>query len=152
MYTPIRALAAPVNTTIQLQTLLTLISLPSTEKVDLFAGRGTEGAATVIVVARGRFAGIGPAEVVYDALTLSVGEQARYAEMRELLDLAVASKKCYVSSKPASASAHLPPEQAIALLRGQGASELLTHHSRPAFFALLSDVREADITDFSRPG
>jgi hypothetical protein len=150
MYTEIRALAAAVNTTVQVQTLLTLLSLSSTEKIELFVRRGSDDVASLVVVARGRFAGIGPADVVYDALTLSVDEPARYAEVRELLDLAVSSRKCYFSETLAAPTGHLAPGAALAHLRGAGAAHLLTHQSRPAFFALLSAVREADISDVKR--
>ena len=147
MYTEIRALETPTSTTVELQTLLTMLAMSSVEKVDMFAGHAAGGETAIVLLATGRFAGIGPAHVLYDCLTLSVRDAARYAEVRELLDLAVASKKCFFSEARAFATCTLPAKHAIAELRALKAEQLLTHASRKTFFALLSDLSEADITD-----
>lgn len=142
-----RALETPTSTTVELQTLLTMLSLSSVEKVEMFAGQADGGGASIVLLATGRFAGIGPAQVVFDCLTLSVRDAARYAEVRELLDLAVASKKCFFSEARAVATSSLSATHAIAELRGLQAEQLLTHATRKTFFTLLSDLSEVDITD-----
>lgn len=147
MYTSMRALSAPTSTHLQLQTLLTLFALYSVEKVEVFAGDTAKGAAPLVLLGMGKFAGIGPANVVFDALTLSVDSQARYAEVRELLDLAMSSGKCFFSEMRAPATAGLSPQEAVDLLCGLEPVHPLTHQNRKTFFALLSDLTEVEITD-----
>lgn len=153
MYSAIRVLDAtdsPATTTLQLQSLLTLLASSSIETVAWFAGPLSPERPSLVLLASGRFPGIGPAEAIYDGLTLSIDTPAHYAEVRELLDLAVASRKCAFSATLAPPTAHLPPREAIAALRALDTLQPLTHQSRPVLFSLLSTVGEAEISDILR--
>lgn len=150
MYTDMRALETPVTTTVQLQTLLTLLARSSVDRVKLFAGAAAPEAPAIVLLATGRFAGIGPAHVVYDALTLNVIDAARYAELRELLDLAVSSGKSFFSHSRAPTTCTMAAKQAISTLRMLRATNQLTHQSLSECFALLSALSEVEITDVKR--
>lgn len=146
MSSAIRALDFPASTTLQLQTLLTLLASSAVETVTIFAGPQLPRQPALVLLADGRFPGIGPAAAIYDCLTLSLDAPARYAEVRELLDLAVASRKCSFSETLARPTSELAPRHAIGLLRTLGPLAPLTHQSRPALFAMLSAIGEADIS------
>ena len=99
----------------------------------------------LIVVATGEFPGIGQAQVVFDTLTLSAQQRARYAEVREVLDLAVATQKAFYSEKRAPFTVRQVPASAISSLLTLEPKHALEQASRHRFFALLSAIPEADI-------
>lgn len=159
MYTAIRALAHPAHSSAQLQTLLTLFTLPTVEKVDLYASALPDVAAAsgeetphLMLLAQGEFPGIGAAQVVFDSLSLTPSSQSRYSEVRTLLNLAVASRKAFFSDTRAPRTAHLAPGDAVAELQKLAPGQKLEHSTRPRFFALLSPIPEPDIMEFLRPG
>lgn len=89
--------------------------------------------------------------VVFDGVFLTAARSARYGEVRELLDVAIASDKVYYSGQRAPLSSEMTPDQAVSTLLHLGPIQPLTSESRADYFSLLSNLTEAELVEIYRP-
>ena len=85
--------------------------------------------------------------VVFDGVFLTAARSARYGEVRELLDVAIASDKVYYSGQRAPLTSEMTPDQAVSTLLHLGPIQPLTSESRADYFSLLSNLTEAELVE-----
>jgi len=85
--------------------------------------------------------------VVFDGVFLTAARSARYGEVRELLDVAIASDKVYYSGQRAPLTSEMTPDQAVSTLLHLGPIHPLTSETRADYFSLLSNLTEAELVE-----
>lgn len=142
------------STTANLTALAGLIQDRACEEVRLFASPSTvtpefskaDGPETnlplVVALAKYKIPGITDVYVLFDGLFLTASRSPRVGEVRRLLDLALASRKAYVSSVNAPFTSKLEAIDAVKLLLNLGPCVPLTTSSRKMYFAQLSKISE----------
>ena len=85
--------------------------------------------------------------VVFDGVFLTAARSARYGEVRELLDVAIASDKVYYSGQRAPLTGEMTPDQAVSTLINLGSIQPLTVESRAEYFSLLSNFTEDELVE-----
>lgn len=85
--------------------------------------------------------------VVFDGAFLTAARPARYGEVRNLLDVAIASDKVYYSGQRAPLTSEMTPEEAVSTLINLGSIQPLTVESRAEYFSLLSNFTEDELIE-----
>lgn len=83
-----------------------------------------------------------PLYMVFDGLFLTAARVPRYLEVRNLLDVAIASGKAFVAMQRVPFTSKLTPDEAAECLRHVGPVSPLTGETRATYFRLLSSVSE----------
>lgn len=143
------------TTSDNLASVLELIRDSRTVQVILFASPETptldmsdrDGPATnlplVAALAEYKLPGVSdPLYVVFDGLFLTAARDSRYFEVRDLLDVAIASGKAFVAMRRAPFTSRLTPDEAAEILWQIGPVSPLTGETRATYFRLLSGVSE----------
>lgn len=89
--------------------------------------------------------------VVFDGPFLTAARYPRYLEVRDLLDVAVASDKIFYSERRAPLTSEMTPDQAVSTLIELGPIKPLTANSRADYFALLSNFTEEQLVEIFTP-
>lgn len=89
--------------------------------------------------------------VVFDGVFLTAARYPRYGEVRDLLDVAVASDKVYYSGRRAPLTSEMTPDEAVSTLIGLGPIQPLTVDSRANYFSLLSSFTEEELVEIYIP-
>lgn len=89
--------------------------------------------------------------VVFDGVFLTAARYPRYGEVRELLDVAVASDKVYYSGQRAPLTSEMTPDEAVSTLIELGPIQPLTVDSRANYFSLLSSFTESELVEIYIP-
>lgn len=145
------------STLANLETLLALINKESVNKITLFATQGTptdsysensDGPETnlplVSALAELDLPGFKPLRLVFDGLILTAQRRSRYLEVRDLLDVAVASGKVYFSATTVPFTSTNTPDEAADVMQATGPQVLLDEQSRRQYFSMLSSVSEEE--------
>ncbi|CAH0321778.1 hypothetical protein SRABI64_05407 [Pseudomonas carnis] len=85
--------------------------------------------------------------VVFDGVFLTAARPPRYGEVRNLLDVAIASDKIYYSGQRAPLTSEMTPDQAVSTLINLGSIQPLTVESRAEYFSLLSNFTEDELVE-----
>ena len=85
--------------------------------------------------------------VVFDGAFLTAARPARYGEVRNLLDVAIASDKVYYSGQRAPLTSEMTPEEAVSTLINLDSIQPLTVESRAEYFSLLSNFTEDELIE-----
>ena len=85
--------------------------------------------------------------VIFDGVFLTAARSARYGEVRELLDVAIASDKVYYSGQRAPLTSEMTPDEAVSTLINLGSIQPLTVESRAEYFSLLSNFTEDELVE-----
>lgn len=89
--------------------------------------------------------------VVFDGVFLTAARYPRYGEVRNLLDVAVASDKVYYSRQRAPLTSEMTPDEAVSTLIDLGSIQPLTVESRAEHFSLLSNFTEDELIEVCTP-
>ncbi|MGE1153864.1 hypothetical protein [Pseudomonas kitaguniensis] len=89
--------------------------------------------------------------VVFDGVFLTAARYPRYGEVRNLLDVAVASDKVYYSRQRAPLTSEMTPDEAVSTLIDLGSIQPLTVESRAEYFSLLSNFTEDELIEVCTP-
>jgi len=89
--------------------------------------------------------------VVFDGVFLTAARYPRYGEVRNLLDVAVASDKVYYSRQRAPLTSEMTPDEAVSTLIDLGSIQPLTVESRADYFSLLSNFTEDELIEVCTP-
>lgn len=146
------------NTSDNLAAILDIIRDIKTTKVTLFASpevptqdmSDSDGPETnlplLAAMAEYKLPGVSePLYVVFDGLFLTAARIPRYLEVRDLLDVAIASGKVFFDKVRAPFTSSLTPDAAAECLGNLGPVSALTGETRASYFRLLSNVSESDL-------
>lgn len=98
----------------------------------------------VAALARYEIPGITDVYVVFDGLLLTASRRSRFLEVVQLMDACQASGKTKFGQARAPFTSALEPTAAVSALQESGPTLDFTSSTRSRYFALLSNIAEAD--------